>query len=84
MSPDRDLDSIKKEMTECIKHVASRFKENGVALEAAPVASLAATIFNDYRHNNPRDIAEAEVEAATKLRAAMKEWQTELKDLLEE
>lgn len=54
----RDLDSVKRDMTECIKQVASAFKGSNIPLEAGPIAELSKTMFDDYRGNSTRDVAE--------------------------
>lgn len=69
----RDLDSIKRDMDACIKHVVGRFKESGVALEAEPIATLATVMFNDYRQNTPRDITEMELVAMATMDAHSEE-----------
>jgi len=56
--PNRDMDSVKRDMTNCVKHVIALFKGAEVPLEAVPVASLALAMFRDYRKNTLRDIAE--------------------------
>lgn len=63
----RDMGAVKVDMLECIKHVTSSFKNCNVPLEAAPIAELALAMFNDYRGNSPRDIAEYQAEADREL-----------------
>lgn len=63
----RDMNSVKRDMQECIKHIASCFKDAEVKLEAGPVAQLAEVMFNDYRGNSTRDIIEQTTAAEKEL-----------------
>ncbi len=63
----RDLDSIKRDMSECMGHVTSTFKGSDVPLDASAIALLTKTMFDDYRGNSERDLLEHKTDAEKEL-----------------
>jgi len=56
--PNRDIESLKREMTHFIEHVASEFRRMEIPLEASPIASLVLAMLQDYRKNTLRDVVD--------------------------
>lgn len=65
--PDRNMNTIIRDMVKCIGYVAQQFKENDVPMDPEHVGTLALAMFNDYRGNTPRDVEAARIEGEKEL-----------------
>lgn len=58
--PGRDIDSVTRDMDKFIAQAIAAHQRNKVETTTESVMALALAMFNDYRGNSPRGVAELE------------------------
>jgi len=65
--PGRDVNTITRDMDKFIAEAKAAHKRNDLEPTTDSVITLALTMFNDYRDNSPRGVAELEAKKAEEL-----------------